>query len=85
MTIVAAKAGLGVKLVEDALLDTPQRQDDNRYQRQVVEKLKARQKHTGADEMMILNLGHTPSAIHRSTELIADAYGMPEDVGQPLP
>ena len=50
---------------------------------QVVEKLKARQRHTGADEMMILNLGHTPSAIHRSTELIADAFGMPEDVDQP--
>ncbi|SIR32479.1 luciferase family oxidoreductase, group 1 [Paracoccus thiocyanatus] len=44
---------------------------------QVVEQLNARQKHTGADEMMILNLGHTPSAIHRSTELIADAYAMP--------
>lgn len=27
---------------------------------QVVEKLSARQKQTGADEMMILNLGHTP-------------------------
>lgn len=45
---------------------------------QVVEMLNARQKHTAADEIMILNLGHTPSAIHRSTELIADAYGMPE-------
>lgn len=47
---------------------------------QVVEKLIVRQIHTGADEMMILNLGHTPSAIHRSTELIADAYGMPDEV-----
>lgn len=49
---------------------------------QVVEQLNARQKHTGADEMMILNLGHTPSAIHRSVELIADAFGMPEDADQ---
>lgn len=49
---------------------------------QVVEKLNARQKHTGADEMMILNLGHTPSAIHRSTELIANAYGLPEEADQ---
>lgn len=48
---------------------------------QVVEKLNARQTQTGADEMMILNLGHTPAAIHRSTELIANVYGMPEDVG----
>lgn len=47
---------------------------------QVVEQLNARQKHTGADEMMILNLGHTPTAIHRSVELIADAYDMPEDI-----
>lgn len=47
---------------------------------QVAEQLNARQKHTNADEMMILNLGHTPLAIHRSTELIADAYDMPENV-----
>ncbi|MBS3652552.1 hypothetical protein KEU06_28640 [Pseudaminobacter sp. 19-2017] len=45
---------------------------------QVVEMLNARQKLTDADEMMILNLGHTPSAIHRSTELIADIYCMPD-------
>ncbi len=44
---------------------------------QVTAQLNARQQQTQADEMMILNLGHTPSAIHRSTELIADAYGMP--------
>lgn len=44
---------------------------------QVAAQLNARQQQTQADEMMILNLGHTPSAIHRSTELIADAYGMP--------
>ncbi|MCP1240256.1 LLM class flavin-dependent oxidoreductase [Acetobacter lovaniensis] len=44
---------------------------------QVTAKLNARQKQTQADEMMVLNLGHTPSAIHRSTELIADSYGMP--------
>ncbi|NTE56108.1 LLM class flavin-dependent oxidoreductase [Agrobacterium tumefaciens] len=47
---------------------------------QVAEQLNARQKHTNADEMMILNLGHTPLAIHRSTELIADAYDMPENM-----
>lgn len=45
---------------------------------QVVAQLNARQKRTGADEIMILNLGHTPAAIHRSAELIADAYGMPD-------
>lgn len=45
---------------------------------QVVARLNARQASTGADEMMILNLGHSPAAIHRSTELIANAYGMPD-------
>lgn len=50
---------------------------------QVAEQLNARQKRTNANEMMILNLGHTPSAIHRSTELIADAYGLPQNVCQP--
>ncbi|EQB16359.1 hypothetical protein L284_09590 [Novosphingobium lindaniclasticum LE124] len=44
---------------------------------EVVAKLNARQTQTDADEMMVLNLGHSPSAIHRSTELIADAYRMP--------
>lgn len=45
---------------------------------EVVAQLGARQARTGGDEMMILNLGHGSRAIHRSTELIADAYGMPE-------
>lgn len=49
---------------------------------QVVEKLNARQKHINADEMMILNLGHSPAAIHRSTELIADAYGLPQNISE---
>jgi luciferase family oxidoreductase group 1 len=44
---------------------------------QVVEKLNAWQRRLGADELMLLNLGHSPAAIHRSTEIIADAYGMP--------
>lgn len=47
---------------------------------QVVEKLNAWQGRVEADELMILNLGHSQSAIYRSTELIADAYGMPRDV-----
>jgi hypothetical protein len=29
---------------------------------------------------MLINLGHTPEAIYRSTELIADAYGLPSNV-----
>lgn len=45
---------------------------------QVAENLVARQKSTQADEMMILNLGHSPSAIYRSTELIADAFNLPQ-------
>lgn len=44
----------------------------------VIDMLNSRQRATSADEMMILNLGHTSSAIHRSTELIADAYAMPD-------
>ncbi|WP_434155508.1 LLM class flavin-dependent oxidoreductase [Pseudomonas sp. JZ134] len=44
---------------------------------QVMEKLNAWQQYINADELMILNLGHLPQAIYRSTELIADAYGMP--------
>ncbi len=48
---------------------------------QVVEKLHAWQRRVEADELMILNLGHSPQAIYRSTELIADAYGLPENVG----
>lgn len=44
---------------------------------QVVEQLNAWQERIHADELMLLNLGHSPQAIYRSTELIADAYGMP--------
>ena len=44
----------------------------------VVEGLNAWQRRLGADELMLVNLGHSPAAIHRSTEIIADAYGMPE-------
>ncbi|WP_406833989.1 LLM class flavin-dependent oxidoreductase [Pseudomonas asiatica] len=49
---------------------------------QVVEKLAAWQQRVNADELMLLNLGHSQQAIYRSTELIADAYGMPENVLQ---
>lgn len=49
---------------------------------QVAAQLTLWQQRTQADELMILNLGHLPEAIHRSTELIADAYGMPENILQ---
>ncbi|NWO11943.1 LLM class flavin-dependent oxidoreductase [Chromohalobacter salexigens] len=49
---------------------------------QVVEKLRAWQGRVEADELMILNLGHSPQAIYRSTELIADGLGLPPNVGQ---
>jgi luciferase family oxidoreductase group 1 len=45
---------------------------------QVVEQLNDCQQRIAADELMLLNLGHSPAAIRRSTEIIADAYGMPE-------
>lgn len=45
---------------------------------QVVKKLNYYQEISKADEVMITSLGHSPSAIYRSTELIADAYGMPD-------
>lgn len=47
---------------------------------QVAAQLTLWQQRTQADELMILNLGHRPEAIHRSTELIADAYGMPDNM-----
>ncbi|PLC50866.1 alkanal monooxygenase [Pollutimonas subterranea] len=47
---------------------------------QVIEQLNAWQQRVNADELMILNLGHSPQAIYRSTELIADAYGMPQNI-----
>jgi len=47
---------------------------------QVVDKLAAWQQRVNADELMILNLGHSQQAIYRSTELIANAYGMPDNV-----
>ncbi len=47
---------------------------------QVTEQLNAWQGRVQADELMLLNLGHSPDAIYRSTELIADAYGMPENM-----
>lgn len=43
----------------------------------VVRKLNEAQKSSGADELMIVNLGHSPKGIIRSAELIADAYQMP--------
>jgi len=49
----------------------------SRTRGQVVEKLNAWQRRLGAAEVMLLNLGDSPAAIHRSTEIIADAY-MPE-------
>ncbi len=49
---------------------------------QVVKQLNAWQERIHADELMLLNLGHSPQAIYRSTELIADAYGLPQDVGE---
>ncbi|WP_375757543.1 hypothetical protein [Corallococcus exercitus] len=45
-----------------------------------MDKLAAWQQRVNADELMILNLGHSQQAISRSTELIANAYGMPDDV-----
>lgn len=48
----------------------------------VVEKLGAWQRRLNADELMILNLGHSQRAIYRSAELIADAWGMPKNIGE---
>lgn len=44
---------------------------------QVVDQLAVWQERIDADEIMLLNLGHSQEAIYRSTELIADAYEMP--------
>lgn len=47
---------------------------------QVVNQINSWQQRINVDEIMVINLGHTPSAIYRSTELIADAYGLPKNV-----
>lgn len=44
---------------------------------QVVRELNEFQKISGADELMIANLGYSPEGILHSAELIADAYNMP--------
>ncbi|UFH34673.1 LLM class flavin-dependent oxidoreductase [Flavobacterium acetivorans] len=44
---------------------------------QVVSRLNEYQKISGADELMIANLGHSPEGILHSAKLIADAYNMP--------
>lgn len=44
---------------------------------QVVSKLNEFQKTSGADELMIANLGHSLEGILLSAKLIADAYNMP--------
>lgn len=43
----------------------------------VVQSLNQVQKQSGADELMVVNLGHSPEGMLRSAELIADAYQMP--------
>ena len=44
---------------------------------QVTAHLNQVQRDSGADELMIGSVGHSVQARLRSTELIADAYGMP--------
>ncbi|MGW7072739.1 hypothetical protein ACWGII_37070 [Streptomyces sp. NPDC054855] len=44
---------------------------------QVTAHLNQVQRDSGADELMIGSVGHSVQARIRSTELIADAYGMP--------
>ncbi|ONF97135.1 Limonene 1,2-monooxygenase [Sphingomonas jeddahensis] len=43
----------------------------------VAARLNALHERVQADELMLLNLGHSPTAIGRSVELIADAFDMP--------
>lgn len=44
----------------------------------VVDGLNMVQKTSGADELMLVNLGHSPVKMVHSAKLIADAYQMPE-------
>lgn len=46
---------------------------------EVVGNLADWQERLDTNELMILNLGHSQQAIYRSTELIADTLGLPED------
>lgn len=45
---------------------------------QVVAKINHYQAAAQADEVMLVNLGHSPAAIYRSAELLADAYHLPD-------
>ncbi|MFC6225015.1 LLM class flavin-dependent oxidoreductase [Hymenobacter artigasi] len=45
---------------------------------QVMAKLNHYQASVQADEVMLVNVGHSPAAIHRSAELLADAYQLPD-------
>ena len=47
---------------------------------EVIKQLNIWQERIHADELMILNLGHSSDAIYRSVELIADAYGLPQNL-----
>ena len=47
---------------------------------QVVSDLNEVQERSGADELMLVNLGHSPEGMLRSAELIADAYQMPSSL-----
>lgn len=49
---------------------------------QVVNRLNEFQKVSGADELMIANLGHSLEGILHSAKLVADAYNMPTNLGQ---
>lgn len=44
----------------------------------VIDGLNRMQKITAADELMVVNLGHSPERLVHSAKLIADAYQMPE-------
>ncbi|MGK9155832.1 LLM class flavin-dependent oxidoreductase [Acinetobacter radioresistens] len=47
---------------------------------QVIVQLNEWQQRIHINELVVINLGHTPAAIYHSTKLIADAYGLPHNV-----
>lgn len=67
-------------LQEQQILDTYTRQYINGTGPQVAERLDHLHDLTGADEIMLVTMGHSREVQARTLELIADHYGLPQDV-----
>lgn len=64
---------------ESSLMDMWNRKILHGTSDEVVAKIMVWQQKISANEIMVLNLGHSHEAIYRSAELIADGFGLPEN------